>query len=1005
MSYIDNKTIINNNSKKSSIDENNNIISYASNKSEHKSHQKKKYKYNYSNSNNCENELKTFKIENKDNIKNTNIKCIKAKNKSISPTSQSFYSPSKLNCETNISINNLTNTYYVNGLNKNILKNNSNRSPDIRFIHFEKKDNLNKKNCEYNNGKKESFFTNISFKGNKNYINKYVYDNKYMKHNNKENIENQKINKVFLDNNINKKTLITNNHSFKSIRNFSSKGNKIKREFSNNKKYKCDIKIHNLNNQTKENIRHFSYDNSINKRDKTKTKVFISDHSKVYENLEYQLNRQKSFDKNYLKMQNSQNIQILQEEKLYQILVPIPPNEIDFICNFQIPSIDKSKKIIRKRIISEKELNHNNYKKINYFKKQIKYNKKTSWSKVNQPKKIESFNIDHFSINYEQNSRKFIGEMNVERTDLNFERIPRNWNNLFQAKSNNLNIINDKPNEGTLKQNEEKFFIKGNEKNWNNRILKNIESRFTIKSARGNDKFELEENEDKNIINDDEIEKTLKRNIIINIKKEIKNEVESSESSSTYDALKKISRCNNKKYQNFIRNSFESNGNERKIIINNIHKYPKKLTKMNYELKKNNNCFNQKKETDNNLIIDYQEPVIEMNPKYKNDKTKENTQYNYRESITNKKIFINENRRKKSNKDYLDDENDIEGNETNVFSEINSNIEENQSHNQTMELQSPSSNMRTEYREEIISLSPDCDEGIRENFEENINYKNENEDINFMEEEYQNYFSNNENLEMHSSKLEEEKEIIPKERETNESNIDFNKINSNNNNCDIRHKIQYIYKSKSKNNNKNSIKSFIEQTNVNENIDHNKKYNEDNQNNIYISEDSTNPSKSIREENNHNKKFLNKETSNLFELEKSKNKINDENFVHNQMNDGEKNNIYNSQKLKHNSNFNHLNEKVLQQSNGLSKSIVLQKEKDTNNKFGNTGQINIGNIIINNTLKRKNKKLKINSTKTNRENLIHHYENKKSENNSNNENNKIANKSNPISSKIRILKK
>ena len=93
-----------------------------------------------------------------------------------------------------------------------------------------------------------------------------------------------------------------------------------------------------------------------------------------------------------------------------------------------------------------------------------------------------------------------------------------------------------------------------------------------------------------------------------------------------------------------------------------------------------------------------------MNPKYKNDKTKENTQYNYRELITNKKIFINENRRKKSNKDYLDDENDIEGNETNVFSEINSNIEENQSHNQTMELQSPSSKMRTEYREEIISV-------------------------------------------------------------------------------------------------------------------------------------------------------------------------------------------------------------------------------------------------------------------------------------------------------------
>ena len=79
MSYIDNKTIINNNSKKSSIDENNNIISYVSNKSENKNYQKKKYKYNYSNSNNCKNELKTFKIEKKDNIKNININALKQK--------------------------------------------------------------------------------------------------------------------------------------------------------------------------------------------------------------------------------------------------------------------------------------------------------------------------------------------------------------------------------------------------------------------------------------------------------------------------------------------------------------------------------------------------------------------------------------------------------------------------------------------------------------------------------------------------------------------------------------------------------------------------------------------------------------------------------------------------------------------------------------------------------------------------------------------------------------
>ena len=45
-----------------------------------------------------------------------------------------YISPSKMNCQTNYSINKINNTYYVNGLNKS--KINMERSPDLRFITY-----------------------------------------------------------------------------------------------------------------------------------------------------------------------------------------------------------------------------------------------------------------------------------------------------------------------------------------------------------------------------------------------------------------------------------------------------------------------------------------------------------------------------------------------------------------------------------------------------------------------------------------------------------------------------------------------------------------------------------------------------------------------------------------------------------------------------------------------------------------------------------------------------
>ena len=51
--------------------------------------------------------------------------------------------------------------------------------------------------------------------------------------------------------------------------------------------------------------------------------MYIKNNNKMFTDSEYEFYRNKSFDNKYLKMQNSQNLQILQEEKMYQILIPM----------------------------------------------------------------------------------------------------------------------------------------------------------------------------------------------------------------------------------------------------------------------------------------------------------------------------------------------------------------------------------------------------------------------------------------------------------------------------------------------------------------------------------------------------------------------------------------------------------------------------------------------------------------------------------------------------------
>ena len=911
---------------------------------------KNKYQYNYSNKNAISNNNKLS------NISKINIKCIKSKNISISPHKKNNISPSKLNCETNYSINKINNTCYVNGLNKNISKINSARSPDLRFIPYENKEIYEKKKYIYDL-KNTNFNTNYNRNSrlNKNRKEKII-DNT--------NVTNIKYDKYFTekDSNLNMNTYLIennntivksskkNNHSFRSISN-CSKDNRSQsnpRKTSNERKYKCDIRIHNeYNNTSKENIRPFSFDNKNKKRKIKNTKeVFITDNSRINNNLEYELNRNKSFDGKCLKMQNSQNLQILQEEKLYQILIPIPPNETDHACHFQIsPVKKKEKEKENKNIIEESEIIT---RKI--FKKNIKQGKKTSWIKSTSPKKENSENL---SKNSEESNRKFKGQMQIEKNALNFKRTPRNWNSQLKNE-HQFSIEKKREKEKILSPTKaEKISIEGIKKNFNDLIIKNENNNFEIKS---NVNKEEEEKEEKNIINDEEIGREIKRNVKA-ITQETKNGVENSESSSDYDALKQITNLNNKRYENIIKNSFEQNPNQRKVIINNIRRYyPYSNINQNNEIQINESLEIRNRNI--NYLSEFPNPELVMNPLYEENKLNEGTQYNYRQSITNKE------QNESSKEHILEEENDIldSPTDTKVNHERKStNLEESQSQGQT-DVPSPKSQLREEFREEIISLSP--------RHMNNIEQINKMKEINYMEEEYKIYTSNmrqSEQLIENAEEQEQEQdELSQKERE---SNINFSfKMNMNNNNKYHlpKPKYQYICKTKSNKANKNKNNKYENRTVMTQVID----------NNSIIKN-----SGMIMQNINNDNKYRYVNNNNI------PNNI-DENM-------GNLNMIYGSQKIQKNNDNSNLNEITFQRSNGLSKSQLLKKE---NNNF-NT-KINLGNICFNNTLKRPSKTEIKNDNTNNESNLIHHYEAKKEGNNIS-ENEFNQNKNN----KVKIIKK
>ena len=869
-----------------------------------------KYKYIYTNTSNNKTIQENSKITNINITKNinntdtTNNKNIK-NNKKIYINSKNYLkkgifsdyrlskspSPSKFRstCETNYSINNISNIKYVNGNNKNLSKINYIRNPDIKFVNHEKSEKIintkNNKNKIIGKGNEEKCQCdknasctcgkriNIQLyegKGENNYmnlnntnvnINRSYYEKsnnfgalkkmqkieninvetypvffsdeninsesnlklikkrrmvKYSSPYNEKKMDNRSIkisryskekNEIYntiddirqkkVDNlnintsivkNVNRSKYLGNNSSNKKNHNFvnichcsPNKNNtnafspgKHTRNSSkdSNKNYKYNISIKNIN--VNKGMNHsISYEKNRNKRNITN--IYSSEEYKKYTE---QRSNNSSYDKKDLKMQNAQNMQILQEEKLFHILVPIPPNQIEYSCNLQFSGSKKKKytleeinemekrKMIKKTEIIEnenKEKNYNNLVNKEIIVKSNKKVKRPSWNKTNQPitgnnlsyefekkaPKKNEFDMENFEINIADNGRKFKGEMHIENNTIEIEKEEkdpnsnlllspnqaillkadyprRDWNNTSklvsgrpfsiegkpkqvlmersvekmsikgknqkkdwnisnnERKEVNINLYQKKKRQNLSKEKVQPFFIKGKNKNWNNITKKEIGSNIMIK---GTEKEKL--NEEEIIINNDYniIEKSYMRPIRADIKKV--HEI-SDESSSEYDVLKNLQiygQTND--YRELIADSIKSNGEQKqKVIINHIkNNYPNGIE--TYKGKKtelNGVIWNNTKIVSNQDIISNSSKV-----------NLAGTKIVYRERISK---YLEEN---------IDNEN--QSNSQNDLNNLkNSIIKDDNSKDNPTAFNSPKSQTKYSYREEIVSLSPNIND-------------------------------------------------------------------------------------------------------------------------------------------------------------------------------------------------------------------------------------------------------------------------------------------------------
>ena len=572
-----------------------------------------KYKYTYSEENNSanNNSIKNFNYKYYNTV-NQNYNTLNQNSNTgsnnisfFSSNSISIQSPSKLsnNCETNYSINNISNARYINGPNKKYNEISYKKNQDMKFMSNDynqkilpnKKDNqiqveeneesnkyaekdnyscgnksniirinkeekfkyLNNKNNNYlnynekspnrnyyitenkinksrniknlieennpiflsnddNNSRKNSkliikkkiikyyrpnnkFNKNITRNNNINSdINifddirkkgrKYIILNNYLNNKNngsysRNNSQSQKKNHKFINiNNCTNNAILekNNRNNFSSIKNninsFSSKKND--RSESNNK-YQYNIRIHNIN--VKKGMNHsLSYESERNNGRITSNRHTLKEYSKKF-NL---VNNSQNYDKKDLKIQNLKKIQVIEDPKTFDILVPIPQNKINYSCDFKIIGNEKKnysieetineRKTIKElsdntqiKLINKNENNSNNngFKIITQNKNKINNN---GIKITNKKENISNNNIIKI-INQKENKNNEIKFINENKNDKNIfnnnefheiiqknkkiEKRP-NWNlTNKKVKEKNLNYkLNKKKEEKPLKK-------------------------------------------------------------------------------------------------------------------------------------------------------------------------------------------------------------------------------------------------------------------------------------------------------------------------------------------------------------------------------------------------------------------------------------------------------------------------------------------------------------------------------------------------------------------------
>ena len=497
----------------------------------------------------------------------------------------------------------------------------------------------------------------------------------YQKANNNYNKLNKNLN-INLNTNNN---IFTGNKNIKNINDFSYNNQnnnnyyiKNKPRIKNGKQYFYENELNIINNK-EENKRSFSNDykymkDQIPKRN-TKTKLFLFKINRDNKNGEYNLIKSKSFDKKNLKMQNSQNIQIVNKDKLYQILIPIPKNEIDYNCKFLIPKDNDRHKY--NKINNEKQeqniITNKTEKKINqnekYIKKQI--NKKLNNKLKNEQIKIDiksnskDFSIDNFSLNIEESGRKFKGELSIVNTDLNnYKGKTKNWNDIIKPRNEPFFTIEKiKPKEKILyEQNNENIYYKGNQK-----INLDLKNTHNLKKL--------------NIVK--------QKNVFFTINGIAKS----------WNDLIKIN-----KGIDVILKAKNNKNNKNKNNKENMSKF--------YEI----NFINEK------IVFDSSEPEEELNSFYSNNNIdinnnnkNESYRYSYRESLTNKEQYKNE---------KIENENDE--------------MTEGTSKSEIFQSFSPKSTLSKKYREQIICGNPKLNENINKEIyvEENEAIINQSNNLN-----------------------------------------------------------------------------------------------------------------------------------------------------------------------------------------------------------------------------------------------------------------------------------